>query len=131
MATNALQKKQHRTEIARPESTRGAQYLPRVDILETDEELFLYADMPGVKPADLDVRFENGELILYGRCPPRQDGNSYLLCEYGVGDFHRTFSISEDIDADKISAELKNGVLTVRLPKTENVKPRRIQVKGE
>jgi len=131
MATNALQKKQHRTEIARPESTRGAQYLPRVDILETDEELFLYADMPGVKPAELDVRFENGELILYGRCPPRQDGNSYLLCEYGVGDFHRTFSISEDIDADKISAELKNGVLTVRLPKTENVKPRRIQVKGE
>ncbi|HXG12050.1 MAG TPA: Hsp20/alpha crystallin family protein [Gemmataceae bacterium] len=133
MAKNALTKKEEkRTELAAPERTRGTlTYTPRCDIRETDEELILYADLPGVKPEDLDVRFENGLLEIYGRCEPRQTEEDYLLNEYGVGDYYRAFTISEAIDADRITAELKHGVLTVHLPKTESVKPKRIAVKAE
>ena len=111
--------------------TRGIFYTPHVDILETEDELVLYADVPGVKPENVDVRCENGELTLHARCSPRQQEMEYALCEYGVGDFYRAFTLDESIDAGKISAELKNGVLTLHLPKAEAVKPRRIAVKGQ
>ncbi len=116
---------------AAPEQIRSAAvFTPRVDILENRDELVVFADLPGVRPSDLDVRFENGELTIHGRCTPRQAEQEYLSVEYGVGDFHRVFNIGEAIDVDRISAELKNGVLTLRLPKSEKVKPKRIQVKG-
>lgn len=114
-----------------PEVTREAFFTPRVDILETEGELKLFADVPGVKPEDADVRFENGELILHARCPGYPQDRSFVHAEYAKGDFYRTFSISDAIDTDKISAELKNGVLTVTLPKSEAVKPRRIAVQGQ
>ena len=132
MARNALVKQDRTTEVATPQPTRNVTlYTPRCDIYETEDELLLFADLPGVRPEDVDVRFENGELVIEGRCAPRQEGVDFLACEYGVGDFYRTFTVSEAIDADKITAELKNGVLTVHLPKSDAVKPRRITVKGE
>lgn len=118
------------TELDKPEVAPGLCYTPLVDIMETDGESLLLADLPGVKPEDVDVRFENGELTIDGRCPPRHRGANYLLSEYGVGDFYRAFTISEQIDWQKISAELKNGILTVHLPKAETVKPTKITVKG-
>jgi len=124
-------KKEQPTELDKPEYTLGLCFTPRVDIMETEEESQLLADLPGVKPEEVDVRFDNGELIIDGRCAPRHQGANYLLSEYGVGDFYRAFTISEQIDWPKISAELKNGVLTVRLPKAETAKPRKIAVKGE
>jgi HSP20 family protein len=124
-------KKEERTELDKPEVSPGLCYSPRVDVLETDEESLLFADLPGVKPADVDVRFDNGELIIAGRCTPRNEGVNYLLSEYGVGDFYRAFTISEQIDWQKISGDLKNGVLTVHLPKAETVKPKKITVTGE
>lgn len=130
MANNALVQKE-RSELARPEQTRnGAIFTPRVDIVETQDELQLFADLPGVESSDVDVRFENGELAIHGCCAARQEGANYLSCEYGIGDFYRTFAISEQIDSDKISAELKNGVLSVHLPKSEKAKPKRIAVKN-
>jgi len=105
-------------------------FTPHVDVFETEDALLLYADMPGLKPEDLDVRFENGELTLHGRCtPPKVDANP-VRAEYGVGDYHRAFTINEQVDAENITAELKHGVLTVRLPKAESVKPKKITVKG-
>ena len=104
---------------------------PRVDILETEHELLLLADLPGVRPTDVDVRFENGELTIHGRRNPTQAGRRRALWEYEPAHYHRTFRLSEDVAADKIEAELKNGVLTVRLPKAEAAKPRRIAVKAE
>ena len=130
MAHQAVQKQTSRGEVASPEATRGVFYTPRVDILETDQEMVLLADLPGVKPEDAEIRYENGDLVIHGRCQPRQESQEYLSWEYGVGDFYRVFSIGAEIDAEKISAELKNGVLTVHLPKTEAVKPRKITVKG-
>jgi len=125
-----LQRKEQRNESERTEATGGLYFTPRVDILESEDELTLLADMPGVRPEDADIRFENGELIVHGRCPDRHAGKSFLNAEYGVGDFYRAFSISEVVDSSKIAAKLKNGVLTVHLPKAEAVKPRKIAVKG-
>ena len=111
------------------EVTRGVTYTPRVDILETEDELVLFADLPGVKEGDVDIRFENGELTLHAqRQPSKMTGT--VLWENEVGDFFRAFRISEQIDAGEIWAELKNGVLTLHLPKVETAKPRKITVRG-
>jgi HSP20 family protein len=115
---------------SRPEATRGVQFMPRVDIYETDKELTLLADVPGVRPEDVDLHYEKGELTLQGTVRPRHGGR-FLAQEYETGDFYRTFTIHESIDASRIEAECKNGVLTVHLPKAEAVRPRQIQVKGE
>lgn len=118
--------------VATAERTRDtATFTPRFDIWENDDELVLFGDLPGVAPADLDIRFEGGELTIHGRVAPRQQNLQYIYGEYGLGDFYRSFAIGESIDADNISAELKHGVLTLHLPKTEAVKPRRIQVTAE
>lgn len=122
-------KKEQRIELE-PEVTAGLCYTPLVDIMETEEESLLLADLPGVKPEDVDLRFDNGELIIDAHCAPRHGAANDLLSEYGVGDFYRAFSISEHIDWQKIVAELKNGVLTVHFPKAETVKPKKITVKG-
>jgi len=132
MTPNALTKHEQGHQVATAQPSRGGVlYTPRCDIFETVNELLLLADLPGVRPEDVDVRFENGELVIQGRCTPRQDGVNYLACEYGVGNYYRAFTISEAIDSGQISAELKQGVLTVHLPKSEAVKPKRIAVKGE
>ncbi len=107
----------------------GTTYSPRFDIWENDDEMILYGDLPGVMPEDLEVRFENPVLTIRGKVSPRHSDIKFLHGEYGIGDFHRTFTIGEVIDTEKISAELKNGVVTVHLPKSEKVKPRRIEVK--
>lgn len=117
--------------LARSEPTRSAwTYVPNVDILDTPEELRVLADLPGVGEDSIDVRFEDGTLTIHGRVRERQSEDTrWLRREYGVGDFHRTFEVSESIDARQISAEYADGVLTLRLPKTEAAKPRRIQVR--
>jgi HSP20 family molecular chaperone IbpA len=98
--------------------------------METADELLLFADVPGVKQDDVDLHFEKGELLLHCRCTPRHSGANFIAQEYGVGDYYRVFTISEQIDSEKINASLSGGVLTVHLPKREAVKPRKIAVKG-
>jgi HSP20 family molecular chaperone IbpA len=120
-----------RTEQTTPEWTRGGvHFSPRVDIFETDRELILYADLPGVPCGDVDLRYEQGELLLHGRVKPRPTSETFLLHEYEVGDFYRVFCIHESIDGSRIEAEFKNGVLTVHLPKVEAARPRQINVRG-
>jgi HSP20 family protein len=118
--------------VTQPQPTRGGLYFtPRVDIFENDKELTLYAEMPGVRPEDVELRYEKGELMLYGKVKPRQGNRQTLLQEYDEGDFYRAFNIHESIDSSKITAECKNGLLTVHLPKAEAARPRQITVKGE
>lgn len=117
-------------EVARPENLSATTYVPRFDIWEGEEEMLLHGDLPGVAPENVDIRFENQELTIHGKVGSRYEGVQLLYGEYGIGDFHRTFTVSEAIDAEKISAEMDNGVLTVHLPKSEKVKPRRIEVKA-
>lgn len=122
---------QNRNEVSRPERIYQATYLPQFDIQETDDELVLYGDLPGVGPDGLDIRFENGELTIHGKVSPRHENVEFIYSEYGVGNYYRAFMIGETIDVGKISAEMRHGVLTVHLPKSEKAKPRRIEVRAE
>ncbi len=109
----------------------GITFAPRVDILESDKELTLFADLPGVRSEDVELRFENGQLILTGHVNPRLGDKKFLGREYGEGNFYRTFALHESIDATRIEASCKHGVLTVRLPKVAAVQPRQISVKAQ
>jgi HSP20 family protein len=109
----------------------GVSYTPRVDILETEDDIRIFADMPGCQPNDIDIEFEGGQLEITGKCPPRQENVEYLLREYGVGNYHRAFTISEAIDPDHIQAAYAQGVLTLTLPKSPAAKPKRISVSAK
>jgi HSP20 family molecular chaperone IbpA len=120
-------------EVTRAEHTRtGRHYRPNVDIVEHADELTVLADMPGVTSDDIDINFENGTLTIHGKVDSRvREGATPLLREYDVGDFYRTFQVSEKIDAAAVTAEYANGLLTLHLPKTEAVKPRKISVEAK
>jgi len=121
-----------RTDTTKQETTRNAQYFtPRVDIFETDTELVMYADMPGVAPESIDLRYEQGELILQGKITPSPRAGHLILGEFEDGDFYRVFQIHESINSTRIEAECKNGVLTVHLPKAESAKPKQVTVKAK
>ena len=129
MSTTLTREETH-DDVAPVERTLGrTTYSPRFDIWENDDEMILYGDLPGVMPEGLDVHFENPVLTIHGKVSQRHNDIKFLHGEYGIGDFHRTFTVGEAIDTERISAELQNGVLTVHLPKSEQVKPRRIDVK--
>src|SRR5262245_27499229 len=109
-------------EITTPQpEPKGVTVTPRVDIVETEQELLLFADMPGVKQENVDIRFENGELTLHGRRQPIAVVKSAFVWENEAGDYFRAFRISEQVDSEKIWAEVKKGVLTLHLPKVEAV----------
>lgn len=131
MAIETVMEKRNGAEaLPRERTWSGRHYLPNVDIFETRDELTVLADMPGVSGEDIDIHFEDGELAIHGKVKERQpEGLSYVLREYGIGGFYRTFQISESIDPERINAEHRDGVLTLHLPKVEAVKPRRITVK--
>jgi HSP20 family protein len=128
--TNELKNpvKEIRTETGKADHTRGVVFAPRVDIAEVEDDMLLYVDLPGVKSEDVDVRFENRELQIRGKVTPAATEPHFLLNEYGVGDYYRAFSVTDDIDAEKIRADLNDGVLTVHLPKAAALKERRITV---
>jgi HSP20 family molecular chaperone IbpA len=108
----------------------GACYRPNVDILEENDELLVQADIPGTTGENISVDFRDGTLTIHAKVPPREPtAANYLLQEYGVGDYYRTFQVSEVIDASKIVAEYHDGVLTLHLPKAESARPRKISVK--
>jgi len=120
------------TETRPAEQTRlGRYYRPRVDIPETKDELTLVADMPGVSKDGIEINFEEGILTIQGKVAQRYPANAnFLLVEYGIGDYYRTFRVSEKIDPTRIQAEYADGVLKVHLPKAEEAKPRKIEVRA-
>ena len=104
-------------------------YRPNVEVREMADAFLFTTDLPGTEPGGISVTFENGRLSLAGSVPPRQsDATRYLLREYGVGDFSRSFEIHERIDPAGICAELHSGVLTITVPKAVDAKPRKIEV---
>ncbi len=121
----------NRAEPTGAERLRGGpQFVPQVDIYETEKELVLYADLPGVAPADVDLRYERGELVLHGKVAhPRRQGTP-IAAEYEEGDFYRVFHVHDMIDGSRIEADCNNGVLTVHLPKEEAAQPKKINVRG-
>ena len=130
--TKELQAKE-KMEVAAPaESTKpGRVFTPAVDIFETDREITLLADIPGVKAGDLNIDLRDDTLTLTGAVAPfKSAGEEGLLIEYETGTYYRQFSLSEVIDQSKIDAQLNDGVLRLSLPKVEKATPRKITVKA-
>jgi HSP20 family protein len=119
-------------EVASPaEQTKpGIVFTPSVDIFETDRELTLLADLPGVTAENLNIDLRENTLTLTGDIDPLEKaGEEDVLIEYETGKYHRQFSLSNVIDQSKIDAKLTDGVLRLTLPKVEEAKPRKIEVK--
>ena len=131
MADKDLQAKEKVELQTTAESTRDVpSYIPAVDIYESPEALTLVADMPGVGPENLVVDVHDNKLTLRGTVTIEGEKERVLLQEYGVGDYFREFTLGRAIDQSKIGATIKNGVLTLTLPKAEAIKPRKITVKS-
>ncbi len=106
-------------------------FTPPIDIYETEDGLGLMADLPGVTAESLELQVQDNKLTLYGRVEPYVPQQARLIHrEYEVGDYLRSFILSEDVDHDRITARLNNGVLTVELPRSERSKPRKIQIES-
>lgn len=120
MANPQLQKttEQNREPV---EATRPQKFVPAVDIYENDKELLVLADFPGVDPESVSVRLDPPEFHIEGKLSSNGEP---------VAVFHRAFTIDERVDPDGITAELKNGVLTVHLKKAAALQPRKIAVKA-
>ncbi len=121
---------QDKQEVKTEEPTRpGRTYVPNVDISETENALWLRADMPGVKEDSIEISVEKNVLSIEGQVALQEYENlAPVYTEYNVGNYQRRFTLSNAIDADKIHAHLTNGVLELELPKAESAKPRRVAV---
>ena len=107
------------------------EWAPLVDISEDDKEYLIKAELPEVKKEDVKVTAEEGTLTIMGerKFEKEEKGKKYHRVERAYGSFVRNFSIPDDVSPDKITAEFKDGVLTVHLGKTEQAKPQHIEVK--
>jgi HSP20 family protein len=112
-----------------PETARP--WTPSVDIMETENEIVLKADLPGVSEKEIDITLEDGTLTIKGdrKFDSEARNKGYHRIERGYGSFVRCFSLPESVDPEKIDADYKSGVLTVTLPKKEVAKPRQVKVK--
>ncbi|MBX3436126.1 MAG: Hsp20/alpha crystallin family protein [Planctomycetaceae bacterium] len=107
-------------------------FAPPIDIYETDEGLVLCADLPGVRAEGLELQVQDNKLTLFGRVHSDVPEDARLLHqEYSVCDFLRSFILSDEVDHERISAKINNGVLEVVLPKAQRPQPRRIEVRTD
>lgn len=123
----ATSKKQEVTgnELTRP----GRTFVPDVDIYETPDSLWLRADMPGVDEQSIEISVNDGVLSVQGQVAVKDYENlAPIYTEYNVGNYARRFTLANTIDAERISARMKNGVLELELPKSEKAKPRQIAI---
>jgi HSP20 family molecular chaperone IbpA len=114
------------------ERTReGACFVPRADIYEVDEQIVIVADVPGVDENSVEITLEKNILTINAYTEPvEMEGFAPVFAEYEVGDFQRSFKLSDEIDRDKIKATIKDGVLRLFLPKAATAQARKISVKA-
>jgi HSP20 family protein len=123
---------QKKRELEKTEETTipARVFLPTADIYETQDALTVILEMPGVAKGNVDVRVEDGVLNVEGRLDlSKYQGLQPLYTEYNIGHYSRSFQLSSKIDQNAIGAEFKDGVLSLRLPKVEEAKPRSIEVR--
>lgn len=133
MSSALLETRKHegasQTEMERPHATDRKLFVPRADIYESSQQIVVLADMPGVKQHNIDITLEQNILTIHGRVEEQEvEGFSQAFTEYGVGDYRRVFSLSNEIDREGIQATVKNGVLKLVLPKSKRALPRKIAV---
>lgn len=132
MADEMELQKQEAQEMEGVERTRTQRvFMPRVDIYETDNQVVLIADMPGVDEESVDITLEKNVLTIHGYIGENdKEGYGLAYSEYNVGNYERTFALSDEVDRDKIEATMKHGVLQLTLPKAEEARTRKIEVKA-
>jgi HSP20 family protein len=130
MSPQELQVQKKREQDGKEEGTIPARtFLPTADIYEDRDTLMVLLEMPGVEKSNVNVHVEDGVLFVEGRLDlAKYRGLQPLYTEYNIGNYARSFRLSSAIDQDKIGAELKDGVLSLTLPKAEKAKPRTIQI---
>ncbi len=135
MATENKKMEVKKEEVPTEESERTREcqcFVPRADIYETEENIVVLLDMPGIEKEEIDVSLEKNTLTVNGYVKVETpEGYSLALNEYRLGDYERSFRISNQIDREGIEAEYKEGVLRLTLPKAEEAKERKIPVKAE
>lgn len=130
MTEKELEAREKVEVTADAEGTRDVPvYVPLVDIYESQDALILEADMPGVAPENISIDVRDNQLTLRGTVNQEETKERVLLSEYGVGDYFRQFTLGRAIDQSKIEANVKDGVLSLTLPKADITKPRKITVK--
>ena len=123
--------KKELSNTEQPERTRnGRVYIPRADIYETENEIVIVADIPGCDEQSIDITLEKNILKINGFVEPKlPEGYNLTYAEYAIGDYQRTFALSDEIDREHIDASVKNGVLRLVLPKAGPAKTHKITVK--
>jgi len=116
--------------FGRSQESNLTSWAPAVDIYENEHELVVKADLPDVKPEDLDIRVENNILTIRGerKFEKKVDEQNYLRVERSYGSFARSFALANTVNSEAIKAEYKDGVLTLTIPKREEAKPKQIKV---
>lgn len=111
-------------------STPSLDFVPRFDVKETKEAYVITADLPGVRDDELDVSLSGNMLTISGKREDehREEGETYYAMERSYGTFARTFTLPDGGDADNVTADLKRGVLTLRVPKRPEAQPKRIEI---
>lgn len=114
-------------------SVSTAEWTPAVDIKEENDKFIVYADIPAVKPEDIEINMDAGVLTLKGekKTEARTEKEGYKRVERAYGSFYRRFSLPDSANGEAISAKCKNGVLEITIPKREAIKPKRINVVAE
>jgi len=124
------EKQEVATNTAEQIDYAGPAYRPDVDIYASDDAAVFAVDLPGVSKGDVTIQVdETNSLVIRGKNSFREPENA-VLRQYNTGNYYRAFQISEDYDKDKINATLENGLLVVTIPKREEVKPRKIEIKA-
>jgi len=114
----------------RGKGRKAAEWAPDVDIKETDKEIQIKADLPGMKLEDIDVSVDEDQLVIKGerKVEKEEKEKNYVRVERSYGSFYRSFNIGVPVKADEIKASYKGGVLEINLPKTEAKKPKKIEI---
>lgn len=127
-----VQQKEEITIEEGEERTRDRRcYVPRSDIYETEDAIHVVTDVPGADETSIDITVEKNILTINGYIEPEEhEGYSPAFFEYGIGDYERSFRLSDEIDREGIEATVKNGVLRLRLPKADTARTRKISVQA-
>ena len=129
MTDKELKKTQQAMVTRREQQQERPVFVPATDIWETDEAIVLKLDMPGVGTDDVEVNVQRGMLRIHGKVDTPQI-ETVLYAEQKIGDFEREFTLSNDLDAENITAQMNAGVLTLTVGKAAKIKPRKIEIKA-
>ena len=115
------------SEVVRAEPEKKTYFQPATDVRETDNHIVIQFDMPGVSGDNVDLTIEKGTLTVTGKADPEEQGTA-VYRETLIGDYQRTFTLSDDVDMEDVTAEMNAGVLTVQVAKAEKAKPKRVEI---